>query len=126
MSTRRILPNRRRSWTQKAVIGGTTCYLGCGEYDDGTLGELFLDVAKAGSALRATMDAFARGFSVSLQHGIPLESLVALHLNTDFAPQGYVIAEGSPVKEVKSIVDWAMQELVFAYLIPERNREEPE
>ncbi len=117
---RRELPNRRRSWTQRCVIGGATCYLTAGEYDDGTLGEIFVTVSKAGSALRGVMDAFARNFSVALQHGTPLVVLLKTHRGTDFAPQGPVVHDdsGSEVVRASSIIDWVTREVENAYLRP--------
>lgn len=120
MGERRELPTRRRSWTQRAVLGGTTCYLNCGQYEDGSLGEIFINVAKAGAALRATMDSFARNFSVALQYGTPLEKLIATHKGIDFLPQGPVAHDdsGSEVKTATSIIDWVCQEIENAYLRP--------
>ena len=76
MAERERLPDRRRSWTQKLHVAGQTVYLGCGFYPDGRLGEIFLDVSKAGSDLRMTMHTLAMTFSVALQHGTPLPVLI--------------------------------------------------
>lgn len=95
-------------------------YLTFGEYEDGALGEIFLDVAKAGAALRAVMDAFARTFSIALQHGTPLEVLVEANSGIGFLPNGPVESEGSEVRVCQSIIDWAMEELRWAYLGGER------
>jgi ribonucleoside-diphosphate reductase alpha chain len=131
--SRRGLPSRRRCWTQKAVVGDgrdgvkpMTCFLTCGEYDDGTLGEIFLVVAKQGTALRAALDAFAVNFSIALQNGTPLDELVASHRGTDFLPQGQVKHDdsGSEVSQATSIIDWAMQEVENAYLKPREVEEE--
>ena len=93
-------------------------YLGLGEYEDGTLGEIWFDVAKAGSAMRAMMDAFARTFSIALQHGVPLNVLVAANEGIGFLPDGVVQSEGSVVQVCTSILDWAMSELGSIYLSP--------
>ena len=127
--SRRELPARRRSWTQRVVIARQTCYLTCGEYDDGTLGEIFLTVAKEGTALRALLDSFAISFSLALQNGHPLKELIGTFRGLDFAPQGIVLHDnrchtgtilhdgsGSTVTHARSIVDWAMQEITSAYL----------
>jgi ribonucleoside-diphosphate reductase alpha chain len=116
MPTRRTLPNRRHSWRQKYRVGTTTFYLTCGEYEDNTLGEIFVDVAKAGSAIRATLDSFAKNFSIALQYGSPLKVLVEAHIGLDFEPSGPVIAGGSAVHECRSIVDCIMLELKNVYL----------
>lgn len=97
------------------VIGGVTCYMTAGEYEDGTLGEIFIDIAKAGSAIRATMDAFAKNFSIALQQGTPLRTLLHAHRGTDFQPNGPVVGEGSPVANCTSIIDWVLQELEYLY-----------
>ena len=116
--SRRELSTRRRSWTQRVVIARQTCYLTCGEYDDGTLGEIFLTVSKEGTALRALLDSFAISFSLALQNGAPLKELVGTFRGLDFAPQGMVDHDGSgsTVTHARSIVDWAMQEITSAYL----------
>lgn len=119
--TRRALPTRRASWRQKASIGGTTCYLTMGEYPDGTLGEIFVDVAKGGSAMRAVLDTFARTFSVALQNGAPLEELIRTNKGLEFQPNGDVIAGGSQVKRAKSIIDWIVREIENAYCKEEKD-----
>lgn len=98
------------------MVGGTTIYLTCGEYEDGTLGEIFVDVAKAGSALRAVMDAFAKTFSAALQYGCPLGDLVTLHKGIDFQPNGEVKGEGSSIESAASLVDWLVRVLEEVYV----------
>lgn len=90
MAERRLLPERRTSWTQKLDVGGQRLYVGFGEYEDGTLGEIFITVALAGSAFRAVMDAFAVSFSLGLQHGVPLRTAVEAMKKIDFLPNGPV------------------------------------
>lgn len=92
-------------------------YLTFGEYEDGSLGEVFIDVAKAGAALRAVMDAFARTFSIALQHGSPLATLVEANCGIGFLPNGPVESEGSSVASCQSIIDWAMAEVRSVYLV---------
>ena len=116
MCSERTLPDRRHSWRQKANIAGVVVYLTCGEHDDGALGEIFVDVSRAGSALRAVMDAFARTFSVALQHGTPLNVLVECNKDHGFLPCGAVKSEGSGVKSCASIVDWVAKTLEETYL----------
>lgn len=115
MSERRELPNRRRGYTQKARIGGHTVYLTTGEYEDGTLGEVFLTTHKNGTMVRALLDAVARTWSIALQHGVPLSKLVDANLHTRFEPCGQV--EGHPrISSTTSILDYLARDLGIAYL----------
>jgi len=114
-TTRQQLPDRRTCWTQKARVGGQTVYLTCGEYDDGQLGELFIDVSRAGSAVRALLNTVAILFSLGLQHGIDLAVLLRAIRGTDFLPAGAV--SGSPdVGEASSILDFVGRQIEAAYL----------
>lgn len=115
---RQALPDRRSSWTQKARVGGQSVHLNMGEYSDGSLGEIFLDMHKTGTAVRGFTSALARLFSVALQHGVPLIVLVKTLEGIDFPPQGEVQGEGVAVTEAKSILDWVVRELAAAYLKP--------
>lgn len=109
------LPGRRASWVQKARVGGHPVYLTCGDHEDGTLGEIFLDMHKQGTSLRGFMHALAIVISLALQHGVPLATIVESLRGMDFPPQGPV--EGSPaVSEATSVVDWVVRELEAAYL----------
>lgn len=116
--SRKRLPDRRAHWTQKIRMEGTTCHLSCGEYEDGSLGEIFLAVSKAGSAMRAMLEAFAINFSISLQSGTPLKDLISTHRGVDFQPQGVVVGDFTQVKKATSIIDYVMQELEKHYVNP--------
>jgi ribonucleoside-diphosphate reductase alpha chain len=115
LTERRRLPHRRAGYTQKAVIAGHNVYLRTGEYDDGTLGEIFLDMAKEGAAFRSMMNCFAIAVSLGLQHGVPLEEYVDAFLFTRFEPNGMV--QGNPyIKMTTSIIDYIFRELAVTYL----------
>lgn len=115
VSTRRDLPNRRRGYTQKARVGGHTVYLTTGEYEDGTLGEIFLTTHKNGSMVRALLDNVARTWSIALQHGVPLAKLVDANLNTRFEPCGLV--EDHPrITRATSILDYVARDIGIHYL----------
>ncbi|MFZ1614430.1 MAG: vitamin B12-dependent ribonucleotide reductase, partial [Holophaga sp.] len=112
---RRKLPNRRGGYTQAATIGGTKLYLRTGEYEDGTLGEIFLDIHKEGAAFRAVLNCFAIAVSMGLQHGVPLEEFCDAFLFTRFEPNGMV--QGSDaVKFSTSLIDFVFRELAITYL----------
>jgi ribonucleoside-diphosphate reductase alpha chain len=112
---RRRLPQRRRGYTQKAIVGGHKVYLRTGEYDDGKVGEIFLDMHKEGSAFRAMMDSFAIAISMGLQYGVPLEEFVEAFTFTRFEPSGLV--EGNEaIKMSTSILDYIFRELAISYL----------
>ena len=101
-------PDRRTSWTQKVRIGGQVFYLGFGEYEDGSLAELFLDANKEGTYVRGILGAFAKLASVALQCGAPVEEVAKCLRDCNFPPQGQV--EGSPaVQACTSVVDWIAQ-----------------
>ena len=124
---RRDLPARRAGYTQKAAVGGHKLYLRTGEYDDGTLGEIFVALHKEGAAFRGLMDNFAVAVSLGLQHGVPLEAFVEAFTFTRFGPAGAV--EGDPaVAHATSLLDYAFRHLAANYLgrrdIPEAEVEE--
>ena len=115
MARRRKMPFRRNGYTQKAVVGGHKIYLRTGEYSDGTLGEIFLDMHKEGAAFRSLMNAFAIAISLGLQHGVPLEEFVDAFVFTRFEPNGMV--DGNPyIKMSTSIIDYVFRELAITYL----------
>jgi len=110
-----ILPNRRAGYTQEARIGGHKVYLRTGEYEDGTLGELFIDLAKEGATLRGILSCFAIAVSKGLQFGVPLEEFVDTFTFQTFEPRGMV--EGHPnIKMANSIVDYVFRALAVEYL----------
>lgn len=112
---RRRLPNRRAGYTQKARIGNHNIYLRTGEYEDGALGEIFLDMHKEGAAFRSMTNCFAIAISLGLQHGVPLEEFVDAFLFTRFEPNGAV--QGNPhIKMTTSIIDYIFRELAITYL----------
>jgi len=112
---RRVLPSRRKGYTQKASIGGHKVYLRTGEYEDGSLGEIFIDMHKEGAAFRAMMNNFAMAISLGLQHGVPLDEYVDAFTFTRFEPNGIVIGNDS-IKNSTSIIDYIFRELAVSYL----------
>ncbi len=115
LAKRRRLPHRRQGYTQKAVIGGHKVYLRTGEYEDGSLGEIFLDMHKEGAAFRSLMNCFAIAVSLGLQHGVPLEEFVEAFVFTRFEPNGIVVGNDS-IKMVTSVIDYIFRELAITYL----------
>ncbi len=112
---RRKLPDRRKGYTQKAMVGGHKVYLRTGEYDDGKLGEIFIDMHKEGAAFRAMMNNFAIAISLGLQYGVPLEEFVEAFTFTRFEPSGMV--EGNDtIRMSTSILDYIFRELAISYL----------
>ena len=112
---RKRLPNRRKGYTQKAIVGGHKVYLRTGEYDDGEIGEIFIDMHKEGAAFRSLMNNFAIAISIGLQYGVPLEEFVEAFTFTRFEPSG--IVEGNDViKMSTSILDYVFRELATSYL----------
>jgi ribonucleoside-diphosphate reductase alpha chain len=112
---RRRLPQRRKGYTQKAIVGGHKVYLRTGEYEDGSLAEVFIDMHKEGSAFRSLMNNFAIAISIGLQYGVPLEEFVEAFTFTRFEPSG--IVEGNDaIKMATSIVDYIFRELAISYL----------
>ena len=108
-------PQRRKGYTQKAIVGGHKVYLHTGEYEDGRLGEIFIDMHKEGAALRAMMNNFAIAVSVGLQYGVPLEEFVEAFTFTRFEPAGLVQGNDS-IKNATSILDYVFRELAISYL----------
>jgi ribonucleoside-diphosphate reductase alpha chain len=109
------LPDRRKGYTQKAIVGGHKVYLRTGEYDDGKIGEIFIDMHKEGAAFRSLMNNFAIAISIGLQYGVPLEEFVEAFTFTRFEPAGPVIGNDS-IKQATSILDYVFRELAVSYL----------
>ncbi|MBL6779031.1 MAG: vitamin B12-dependent ribonucleotide reductase [Rhodobacteraceae bacterium] len=114
-SHREKMPERRKGYTQKAVVGGHKVYLRTGEYSDGSLGEIFIDMHKEGAGFRAMMNNFAIAVSVGLQYGVPLEEFVDAFTFTKFEPAGMVQGNDS-IKNATSILDYIFRELAVSYL----------
>ena len=114
-STRTKLPNERRGITVKSTVGGHKLYLRTGEYSDGRLGEIFLDMSKEGSTLRAFANSFAIAISIALQHGVPLEEFVDAFTFTKFEPAGLVQGH-SRLKMADSVLDFIFRDLAIRYL----------
>ena len=115
VTERKKLPSRRKGYTQKAIVGGHKVYLRTGEYEDGALGEIFVDMHKEGAAFRSLMNNFAIAISIGLQYGVPLEEYVEAYTFTRFEPSGMV--EGNEViKMATSILDYLFRELAVSYL----------
>jgi ribonucleoside-diphosphate reductase alpha chain len=115
MREREKMPDRRKGYTQKAVVGGHKVYLRTGEYDDGRLGEIFIDMHKEGAALRSFINNFAIAVSLGLQYGVPLEEYVDAFTFTRFEPAGPVQGNDS-IKYATSILDYVFRELAVSYL----------
>ncbi|MGE0045883.1 MAG: ribonucleotide reductase, partial [Hyphomonadaceae bacterium] len=112
---RRRLPDRRKGYIQKSSVGGHKVYLHTGEYDDGALGEIFIDMHKEGAAFRSLMNNFAVGISIGLQYGVPLEEYVDAFVFTRFEPSGEVRGNDS-IRHATSILDYIFRELAVSYL----------
>ena len=112
---REKMPTRRRGYTQKAIVGGHKVYLRTGEYEDGQLGEIFIDMHKEGAGFRAMMNNFAIAISVGLQYGVPLDEFVDAFTFTKFEPAGMVQGNDS-IKNATSILDYIFRELAVSYL----------
>jgi len=115
IAERRKLPNRRKGYTQKSVVGGHKVYLRTGEYDDGSLGEIFVDMHKEGAAFRSLMNSFAMAVSIGLQYGVPLEEFVEAFSYTRFDPSGPVQGNDT-IKMATSVIDYIFRELAISYL----------
>jgi ribonucleoside-diphosphate reductase alpha chain len=111
---RRTLPAKRRGFTQKAKINGQALFLRTGEYSDGTVGEIFIDMAKEGATMRSMLNCFAIAISIGLQYGVPLEEFVEKFVFTRFEPSGMV--EHPNIKSTTSIVDFIFRALAYEYL----------
>ncbi len=112
---RRRLPDRRKGYIQKSSVGGHKVYLHTGEYDDGALGEIFIDMHKEGAAFRSLMNNFAVAISIGLQYGVPLEEFVDAFVFTRFEPAGEVRGNDS-IRHATSILDYLFRELAVSYL----------
>jgi ribonucleoside-diphosphate reductase alpha chain len=114
-TNREKLPERRKGYTQKAIVGGHKVYLRTGEYGDGRLGEIFIDMHKEGAGFRAMMNNFAIAISVGLQYGVPLEEFVEAFTFTRFEPAG-MVQGNEAIKNATSILDYIFRELAISYL----------
>jgi len=115
IARRRKLPFRRKGYTQKAKIGNHSVYLRTGEYENGQLGEIFIDMHREGAAFRSLMNCFAIAISLGLQHGVPLEEFVDAFVYTRFEPNGIIVGN-SNIKMTTSIIDYIFRELAVTYL----------
>ncbi|EMJ95633.1 vitamin B12-dependent ribonucleotide reductase [Leptospira alstonii] len=115
ISHRRKLPSRRAGYTQKAIVGGHKVYLRTGEYEDGQIGEIFIDMHKEGAAFRSLMNAFAISVSLGLQHGVPLEEYVDAFTFFKFEPNG-IVSGNKHIKMSTSVIDYIFRELAITYL----------
>jgi len=115
LAKQRRLPNRRGGYTQKAKIGGQSVFLRTGEYADGTLGEIFIDMHKEGAGIRSLLNCFAIAVSVGLQYGVPLEEFVDSFTFTKFEPAG-MVSGNDHIRMASSIIDYIFRELAITYL----------
>ncbi|MBL29603.1 MAG: ribonucleoside-diphosphate reductase, adenosylcobalamin-dependent [Rhodospirillaceae bacterium] len=115
ISERKRLPHRRKGYTQKAVVGGHKVYLRTGEHENGSLGEIFIDMHKEGAAFRSLMNNFAIAVSIGLQYGVPLEEFVEAFTFVRFEPSGMVEGNDS-IRMATSIIDYVFRELAISYL----------
>ncbi|CAN5555085.1 vitamin B12-dependent ribonucleotide reductase [soil metagenome] len=115
ISKRRVMPSRRRGYTQKARVGGNKVYLHTGEFEDGTLGEIFIDMHKEGAGFRSLMNCFAIAVSLGLQYGVPLEEFAEAFVFTRFEPNGMVQGHEN-IKMATSVIDYIFRELSMSYL----------
>jgi ribonucleoside-diphosphate reductase alpha chain len=113
--SRRMLPDRRKGYIQKSSVGGHKVYLHTGEYEDGELGEIFIDMHKEGAAFRSLMNNFAVAVSLGLQYGVPLEKFVDAFVFTRFEPAGEVVGNEA-IRSATSILDYVFRELGVSYL----------
>ena len=112
---RHKLPNERRGVTVKASVGGHKIYIHTGEYEDGKLGEIFLDMSKEGATMRSIANNFAIAVSIGLQHGVPLEEFVDAFTFTRFEPSGPVVGHNR-IKMADSFLDYVFRDLAIRYL----------
>tara|TARA_Y100000590_G_scaffold146406_1_gene168215 strand:+ start:1088 stop:1921 length:834 start_codon:yes stop_codon:yes gene_type:complete len=119
ISKRFGMPDRRKGYIQKATIGGHKVYLHTGEYDDGKIGEIFIDTSKEGELVKALMNNFAIAISLGLQYGVPLDEFVSAYVDTKFEPSGKVLGNDR-ILSATSILDYIFRELAISYL----NRED--
>jgi len=113
--TRFKMPDRRKGYIQKAQIGDHKVYLHTGEYDDGKIGEIFIDTNKEGELVKAMMNNFAIAISLGLQYGVPLDEYVDAFINTKFEPSGNIIGNDR-ILSASSILDYVFRELAISYL----------
>ncbi len=111
---RKHLPEKRDGFTQKAKVGGQTIFVRTGEYDDGTLGEIFVDMHKEGASFRSLLNCFAISISIGLQYGVPLEEFVEKFIFTRFDPSGMV--DHPNIRTSTSVIDYIFRLLAFEYL----------
>ncbi len=109
------MPDRRKGYIQKAQIGDHKVYLHTGEYDDGKIGEIFIDTNKEGELVKAMMNNFAIAISLGLQYGVPLEEYVDAFIDTKFEPSGNVLGNDR-ILSASSILDYVFRELAISYL----------
>jgi ribonucleoside-diphosphate reductase alpha chain len=112
---RRRLPQRRTGFTQKAAVGGHKVYIRTGEYEDGSVGEIFLDMHREGAAFRSLMNCFAIAVSLGLQYGVPLDEFVDAFVFTRFEPSG-IVGGHDRIKMATSVIDYVFRELAITYL----------
>ncbi len=115
IAKRRRLPDRRTGYTQKVKINGQSVYIRTGEYDNGQLGEVFIDMHKEGAAFRSLLNCFAISISLGLQHGVPLEEFVDAFVFTRFEPSG-VVTGHEKIKMSTSVIDYIFREMAVTYL----------
>jgi len=115
IAKRRRLPDRRKGYTQKAKINGQSLYIRTGEYDNGQLGEIFIDMHREGATVRSLLNSFAISISLGLQHGVPLEEFVDAFVFTRFEPSG-VVTGNQRIKFSTSVIDYIFRELAVTYL----------
>lgn len=115
ISKRKVLPNRRQGYTQKATVGGHKVYLRTGEYKDGSIGEIFIDMHKEGAAYRSLMNCFSIAISLGMQYGVPLEEFVDAFTFTKFEPNGIVTGHDN-LKMATSVIDYVFRDLACKYL----------
>ena len=113
------MPDRRKGYIQKATIGDHKVYLHTGEYEDGKIGEIFIDTSKEGELVKALMNNFAIAISLGLQYGVPLDEFVSAYVDTKFEPSGKVYGNDR-ILSASSILDYIFRELAISYL----NRED--
>jgi len=115
IAKRRRLPDRRTGYTQKAKINGQSVYIRTGEYDNGQIGEIFIDMHREGAAFRSLLNCFAISISLGLQHGVPLEEFVDAFVFTRFEPSG-IVTGNDKIKMSTSVIDYIFRELAVNYL----------
>ena len=113
------MPDRRKGYIQKATIGNHKVYLHTGEYEDGKIGEIFIDTSKEGELVKALMNNFAIAVSLGLQYGVPLDEFISAYVNTKFEPSGKVHGNDR-ILSASSILDYIFRELAISY----QNRED--